>query len=114
MKEKNYAGIDLGTTYCCIALYTPGGKPLVEKNLDGVEDMPSVIHFDGSGNIIVGTGGKEKLPLHPENTASFFKSWMGKDRDFVFNRKHYSASDLSAMLLTKLIQDVSRVSGLEI
>lgn len=111
MEDRVYAGIDLGTTYSSLALYSPGGKPVVEKNLDNVQDMPSAVYFDISGEHIVGTGAKERLPLYPDSTATFIKRNMGRDAEYVFYKKRYTASDLSAMIIEKLVSDISRVSG---
>lgn len=110
-EEKVYAGIDLGTTYSSMALFTPGGTPFVEKNLDNVEDMPSAVYFDMSGEYIVGTGAKERIPEHPDSTVSFIKQNIGRNVEYEFYKRRYTAADLSAMIIEKLVSDISRVSG---
>lgn len=84
MDDRVYAGIDLGATYSSLAVYSPGSPAVVEKNMDGVTDMPSAVFFDISGDAVVGTGAKEKLPYYPDQTASFFKRDMGKDVEYTF------------------------------
>ncbi|MGI6008740.1 MAG: Hsp70 family protein [Methanomethylophilus sp.] len=102
-------GIDLGTTYCSVALYEPiSSKADIIPNGMGREATPSVICFDGD-KIAVGDEAKELQAQGKGAVASLFKKHMG-DRDYVFEYggKQYSAEDLSAILLKKLIDDTER------
>ena len=46
-------GIDLGTTYSCIAYLDDYGKPVVLRNSDGANTTPSVVMMESEENIIV-------------------------------------------------------------
>ena len=55
-------GIDLGTTNSLAAIIHPENKkPVALKEHDRNSLVPSVIHFDKSGNIVVGEEAREFL-----------------------------------------------------
>lgn len=101
-------GIDLGTTYSCIAYVDKYGKAVVLKNSDGDHTTPSVVMVESEDNIIVGTEAKRSIVLEPDKTAPFIKRMMGKNEDTVIlNGKEYHASEISAMILKKIVQDAN-------
>ena len=51
-------GIDLGTTYSCIAHIDENGKPVVLKNAEGDLTTPSVVYFETQNDITVGSAAK--------------------------------------------------------
>ncbi len=75
-------GIDLGTTYSCIAYVDEHGKPVVIPNSENQRVTPSVVLFEGN-NIIVGKDAKDNALLSPNETVAFVKRSMG-DPNFVF------------------------------
>ncbi len=78
-------GIDLGTTNSLVA-YTKGGTTRIVTDSCGTSKLvPSIIHFDEKGQIIVGEQAKLKRITHPERTIYSAKRLLGK-----------SFSDLSA------------------
>lgn len=83
METNKIFGIDLGTTYSCIAYVDDFGKGETIKNADGDLTTPSVVYFEDTENQTVGREAKENVVLDPENTVSFIKREMGKD----FRRK---------------------------
>jgi molecular chaperone DnaK len=46
MSGKRVYGIDLGTTYSCIAHIDERGKPVVLQNAEGDSTTPSVVYFE--------------------------------------------------------------------
>ena len=66
-------GIDLGTTYSCIAYIDEYGKPAVLKNIDGDHTTPSVVMVESESNIIVGTEAKRSIEVEPDKTVQFIK-----------------------------------------
>ena len=69
-------GIDLGTTYSCIAYIDEYGKPVVLKNSDGDLTTPSVVMVETEGNVIVGSEAKRSLEIDPDRTVQFIKRKM--------------------------------------
>ena len=101
-------GIDLGTTYSCIAYIDEYGKPVVLKNSDGDLTTPSVVMVETEGNVIVGSEAKRCLESDPDRTVQFIKRKMGKEDDtFTLNGREYSAPELSAYILEKLVNDAN-------
>jgi molecular chaperone DnaK len=70
-------GIDLGTTYSCVA-YLEGGKPVVIPNLEGLPTTPSVVSFTGSGERLVGTLAMRQALTNPANTFYAVKRLIGQ------------------------------------
>ena len=72
-------GIDLGTTYSCIAYLDEYGKPVVLKNSDGDHTTPSVVMFESTENVVVGTEAKRSIEIEPDKTVQFIKRKIGKE-----------------------------------
>src|SRR5512137_1650992 len=70
-------GIDLGTTYSCIA-YLEGGRPVVIPNLEGLPTTPSVVSFTRSGELLVGTLAMRQAVTNPDNTFFAVKRLIGQ------------------------------------
>jgi molecular chaperone DnaK len=70
-------GIDLGTTYSCIACLE-GGRPVVIPNLEGLPTTPSVVSFTGAGEQIVGTLAMRQAVTNPANTFYAVKRLIGQ------------------------------------
>ena len=70
-------GIDLGTTYSCVA-YLEGGRPLVIPNLEGLPTTPSVVSFTDSGERLVGTLAMRQAVTNPANTFFAVKRLIGQ------------------------------------
>lgn len=100
-------GIDLGTTYCTVATYDKNTtKTTVVPNSFGKELTPSVICFLENGEILIGEDAKDMQAGGAGVIAASFKRGMG-DNGFTVEAfgKVYTAEQLSAMLLKKLITD---------
>lgn len=70
-------GIDLGTTYSCIA-YMEGSEPKVIPNLDGLLTTPSVVSITSSGERLIGNLAQRQAFTNPRNTIIAIKRLMGK------------------------------------
>lgn len=47
-----YIGIDLGTTFSCMAYINEEGQPVVIPNGEGKNTTPSTVLFDGTSTIV--------------------------------------------------------------
>lgn len=106
-------GIDLGTTFSAVAkINETTGKPEIIKNSFGKNITPSVLCFEEDGNVLFGEDAKSMQASGDINTIAFFKRNMGNE---VFNveffGKVYSATDLSAILLEKLVKEAEANVG---
>ncbi len=82
-------GIDLGTTNSLVA-YIKDGQAAAVKDKEGKSTLvPSIVHFDKSGGILVGESAKEKLINDPANTIYSVKRLMGKSYHDVENFQQY-------------------------
>lgn len=107
-------GIDLGTTYSCIAYIDEFGKPVVLKNFEGDSTTPSVVLFpEGSDEIVVGKIAKqEKVMASPDRIVEFAKRSMGQsNRQFLIEDMEYRPEQISAFVLKKVVQDAEVVLG---
>ncbi len=78
-KEEIIVGIDLGTTNSLIAVVREDSKmPIALKEIDGLTLVPSIVHFDETGNTTVGISAKELLIKEPSRTIYSVKRLMGK------------------------------------
>ena len=104
--SKHIFGIDLGTTYSCIAFVNDFGQPEVIMNQEGELITPSVVAFEEGGYCSVGNVAKETLASDPQNVVSTIKREMGK-RDFSCNYfgTNYNPEEISALILKKLAED---------
>ncbi len=104
-------GIDLGSTYSCIAYTDEAGKPVVLRNSRSQVVTPSVVHFEGN-NVVVGQTAKELAELYPEAVTQMFKRELcNEEWSFTCEGKKYRPEELSAMVLRKLVEDVSQQFG---
>lgn len=109
-------GIDLGTTFCAVAMIDENSqRPVTVRNSFGETTTPSVLCFKNKNEVLFGEEAKVQQSLGTENCFSFFKRNMGTDEFSVniFGRR-YNASDLSAVLLEKLAKDAERICGQKI
>lgn len=73
-------GIDLGTTYSCVA-YLNKNKPEVIPNLDGHFVTPSVVSFTAEGQVLVGNLAQRQAIANPERTITAVKRLIGRKFD---------------------------------
>ncbi|MDO5566094.1 MAG: Hsp70 family protein [Planctomycetia bacterium] len=111
MAKRRVLGIDLGTTYSCVAYVNDYGKAEVLLNQRDERTTPSVVWFDGD-RVSVGQEAKEMSVAYPDAVCSFIKRQMGKD-DYTFDvgGVQYSPEHISSLILKKLVQDASARLG---
>jgi molecular chaperone HscA len=77
-KEELIVGIDLGTTNSLVAFINPDGNPQVINDTGKGLLVPSVIHFQPDGSVIVGNEAKEFLISDPQSTIFSVKRLLGR------------------------------------
>lgn len=99
-------GIDLGTTYSCVACIDSSGKPVVIKNSEGELTTPSVVFFESPANVVVGTPAKESATLYPDEVISFVKNRMGQaGAVWSVQGAERSPEEVSSYILKKVVAD---------
>ncbi len=109
---ENFIGIDLGTTYCAVSAIDAYGKPTVLKNSEGERLTPSAVCFDTDGCVLTGAEAKDMMTNAGAEVAVFFKRFMGDSAfAYIANGRRYTATDLSAILLSRLRHDAEQALG---
>lgn len=107
-----YIGIDLGTTFSCMAYINENGQPVIIPNREGKNITPSTVLFDGNATI-VGEEAKNQSIMDPPNFEQFVKRHMG-ERDYLFTTssgEKYSPEAVSAIILAKMKADAEEYLG---
>ncbi len=110
-EKTTVIGIDLGTTYSCLAYIDETGNPVVVKNSEGSNTTPSVVHFDPDdpSKYDVGQPAKDNALIDPDYTASFVKRIIGDNPVAItVDGENYSPEQISAYVLKKLTFDASQ------
>jgi len=127
-------GIDLGTTNSAVAIIE-GGVPKIIENVEGARTTPSIVSVAKNGDRMVGTLAKRQAVTNPENTVYGIKRFMGhnfedpevqkdlKNASFKIQKasnggvevmigdKWMRPEEISAMILTKIKNDVEAKTG---
>lgn len=112
MEAKRVYGIDLGTTYSCIAYVDQFGQAAIINNSENQQTTPSVVYFESENNIVVGSAAKEVASLYADRVVSTVKRVMGNpDVTFEFLGKEYTPQEISSFILRKLVGDAEQLIG---
>jgi len=74
-------GIDLGTSTSCAAIVLVDGRPQVIPSRKGYRTIPSIVAYDGKGQLLVGHPAKAQLELNPTRTVYGSKRLVGRPYD---------------------------------
>lgn len=118
-QKNTIVGIDLGTTYSCIAAIDELGNPVIGKNRNGDSTTPSVVHFvigRDTKDCEVGQVAKDSAITEPDRTAQLFKPLMGKPGVVAatIDGIGISPQEASAYVLKKITDDYRERYGREI
>ncbi|MGI5340799.1 Hsp70 family protein [Streptomyces sp. CA-181903] len=104
-------GIDLGTTYSCVARIDDVGRPAVLRNIEGADTTPSVVYFESADSVVVGQSAKDATVLDPEHVVQLVKRDMGESVPREFHGRAYTPEEISARILRKLVEDAKAATG---
>lgn len=111
MLPTHAVGIDLGTTYSCIAYLNEHGEPVTIPNRDGELSTPSIVMFDGN-HVIVGTEALRNSIRSPDKVVMHAKRHMGNPQpQWTIDGRSYTAVDISTHILRQLISDAKERIG---
>ncbi|MBK0381891.1 Fe-S protein assembly chaperone HscA [Pedobacter sp. SD-b] len=88
-KEDIIVGIDLGTTNSLVAFINPDGDAKVINDTGKGVLVPSVIHFDKTGDVLIGNDAKDFLISDPQNTIFSVKRLLGRSYKDVQKHQDY-------------------------
>ena len=112
---KYVFGIDLGTTYSCIAYVDETGRATVINNQEGTNTTPSVVNFASPTQVVVGQVAKENAVIDPQNTVSLVKTMMVKSNFAIsYNGEDFCPEEASSYILRKLAGDASKLIDAEV
>src|SRR5947209_11273624 len=112
MSKGRVYGIDLGTTYSCIAHLDEQGKAVVLPNTEGDLTTPSVVIFESPDNVVVGQAAKEVVAIYPDQCVSTVKRSMGDPHwKRTFFAQSYKPQDISSFILRKVVADAEDLLG---
>ncbi|MFJ9785892.1 Hsp70 family protein [Amycolatopsis sp. NPDC101161] len=108
-------GIDLGTTYSCIARVDSSGRPEIIRNRLGREVTPSVVYFESPFHVVVGDDAKKAALTHPDLVVSRIKREMGHpEAELDFHDRSFTPEGISAFVLGDLVGSVREATGEEV
>ncbi len=110
MAKEKILGIDLGTTFSCMAIME-AGTPVVIPNAEGGRTTPSVVAFTREGERLVGSLAKRQSITNPTRTIQSIKRRMGTTEKINIDEKKYTPQEISAMILQKLKVDAESYLG---
>lgn len=88
-KEDIIVGIDLGTTNSLVAFINPDGHSQVINDTGKGTLVPSVVHFQPDGSVMVGNEAKQYLISDPQNTIFSVKRLLGRSYKDIANYKDF-------------------------
>lgn len=139
MTDTTAIGIDLGTTYSCVAIYRHGNAEIIANN-QGNRTTPSVVAFTDTERLI-GNSAKNQSAMNPKNTIFDAKRFIGRNFtdkvvqedkknlpfeiinknekpifrvDYMKEKKTYSPEEISSMILVKMKEIAESFLGHEV
>ncbi len=110
MLDSHAVGIDLGTTYSCIARLNEHGEPVTIPNQEGELSTPSVVFFDDD-EVVVGTEALRNSIIHPEGVVQNAKRYIGTAKTWKIHGKLHTPVDILSRILKKLIDSATEQIG---
>jgi molecular chaperone DnaK len=111
MLPTHAVGIDLGTTYSCIAYLNEHGEPITIPNKEGELSTPSVVLFEDD-HVVVGTEAMRNSIRHPDRVVVHAKRYMNNPgHRWKIGGKSYSPIDISTLILKSMLDGAREKIG---
>ena len=110
MINRNILGIDFGTTNSKMA-YMLLDEPEIIENVEGKTITPSIVHFKGEDEYVVGELAKRSMIVHPDKVVSSIKREMGTDYKKKIGRHKFPPEYIGALIIKKLVDDAESRLG---
>ncbi|CAI0388207.1 unnamed protein product [Linum tenue] len=110
-------GIDLGTTYSCVAVARKGRGVEIIANDQGNRTTPSYVAFSpasAGSERFIGEAAKNQATLNPRGTIFDAKRLIGKKYDDPEVQKDLSPEEISAMVLWKMKEAAEQYLGKQV
>lgn len=113
MTESRVYGIDLGTTYTCIArVDEASGRPQITPNAEGELTTPSVVLFEDAETAVVGREAKNTAVLSSDRVVEMIKRHMGESEwRRTFFERALSPEEISSYVLRKVVDGAEQYDG---
>ncbi|MCK9896738.1 Hsp70 family protein [Frankia sp. AgB32] len=109
---RSVYGIDLGTTFSCLARVSDAGEPQIVPLAGDALTLPSVVLFVGADDFVTGQPARELARARPDDVCSLVKRRMGDgDWRFITQGAAWSAPAVSGLILKALISDAALATG---
>ncbi|WP_322752789.1 Hsp70 family protein [Frankia sp. Cas3] len=106
MADRPTLGIDLGTTYSCVAHLDEYGKPVALQNGMGEYTTPSVVYFEDRDSIVVGKPAKNELHRDSDRVVQHIKRHMGEADFFLeIDGRDFYPQQISSLILKSIVED---------
>ncbi|GIS61022.1 MAG: hypothetical protein CM1200mP2_32470 [Planctomycetaceae bacterium] len=102
--KAHAVGIDLGTTYSCLAYLNEHGEPVTLANQEGELATPSVVFFDEDQQVVVGTEALRNAIVRPDRFVQNSKRHIGDPSHcWTIDGQDYTPVDIASYVLRKLL-----------
>lgn len=108
-----WIGIDLGTTYSCMAYVDINRMAEVVNNSEGDRTTPSVVRYAEDG-VVVGKIAKDEIEIEKERTVVMIKRLMGKVTPIRIDGKDYQPEEISSEVIKRLVNDFKISTGQDV
>ena len=75
--NESIIGIDLGTTYSCVAIMRNGKVDVIAETQSGIRSQPSIVCFKNNNECLIGISAKRNMLEYPESTMFDSKRLIG-------------------------------------
>ena len=104
-------GIDLGTTNSLVAVFDDTGRARVVYNRDGDNLTPSAVYFENESTMVAGKEAYKLRGTNDPRVVTQFKRDMVTKKTYDVLGKSFSPSQLSAVILKRIAEDVEHEYG---